>query len=248
MLEASFFLQMKFVQVAGHKNLISKDFLVYKKFDQTECDFYQKTADLNLPWIPKYYGKCNGRCFEDLANSKSLDNGACHIILENLIYNLKSPVLADIKLGSVLYDHNASEEKKARMILKSRSSTSSSLSLRICGVYTPEVQLDSKFGYSLTAEDFVSRGLTQLLNKVSTEVIKRLIAKVKTIRDDYYLLNKLECYSSSLFIIIQDEEVDIRLIDFCHSFVKDHHVDKNVLDGLEFMIALVTSYLELYRR
>ena len=39
----------------------------------------------------------------------------------------------DIKLGSVLYAQDATEEKKTRMIKVSQETTSGSLRLRICG-------------------------------------------------------------------------------------------------------------------
>jgi Inositol polyphosphate kinase len=59
-------------------------------------------------------------------------------------------------------------------------------------------------------------------------------------------LKKLECYSSSLFVIIEGDQIDMKMIDFCHSFVRnDEYNDSNVLDGFESLMTCLSKYLVL---
>lgn len=62
----------------------------------------------------------------DLADTQS-------IVLENLTYGFGRPSVLDAKLGTVLYDADASEEKKARMIKKAQETTTGKVGLRFTG-------------------------------------------------------------------------------------------------------------------
>ena len=55
------------------------------------------------------------------------------LVLENLSYPFEKPNILDIKLGRELYDEDATEEKKARMIKKARESTSYTTGVRLTG-------------------------------------------------------------------------------------------------------------------
>ena len=57
-----------------------------------------------------------------------------YIVLENLLQGYKSPNVLDIKLGKVLYDQHASQEKKARLEAVSNKTTSGLLGARVCGM------------------------------------------------------------------------------------------------------------------
>lgn len=54
-------------------------------------------------------------------------------MLENLTYGYLHPSVLDAKLGTVLYDENATEEKKARMIKKAAETTTGQVGLRLTG-------------------------------------------------------------------------------------------------------------------
>ncbi|CCE62400.1 hypothetical protein TPHA_0C02470 [Tetrapisispora phaffii CBS 4417] len=56
------------------------------------------------------------------------------IVLENLLHGYSKPNIMDIKLGKILYDENASPEKKIRLQEVSDSTTSGSMGFRICGM------------------------------------------------------------------------------------------------------------------
>lgn len=70
---------------------------------------------------------------QELNNSASTANKK-YLVLENLLNGFKKPNVMDIKLGKILYDENATEEKKLRLQLVSKTTTSGSLGFRICGM------------------------------------------------------------------------------------------------------------------
>lgn len=54
-------------------------------------------------------------------------------MLENLTYGYQHPSVLDAKLGTVLHDAHASEEKKARMVKKAAETTTGQVGLRLTG-------------------------------------------------------------------------------------------------------------------
>lgn len=72
---------------------------------------------------------------DDGSRENSTDiGGEKYIVLENLLHGFSQPNVLDVKLGKVLYDENASDEKKERLKQVSRTTTSGSLGFRICGM------------------------------------------------------------------------------------------------------------------
>ena len=55
------------------------------------------------------------------------------IVLQNLSAPYVHPCILDIKLGTVLYDRDASEEKKARMEKRAKEGTSFETGVRMTG-------------------------------------------------------------------------------------------------------------------
>lgn len=55
------------------------------------------------------------------------------LVLENLTYRFVRPNVLDIKLGTQLFDEDASEEKKARMLKAAAASTSAETGIRLTG-------------------------------------------------------------------------------------------------------------------
>ncbi|KAL6927547.1 hypothetical protein ACO0SA_004169 [Hanseniaspora valbyensis] len=56
------------------------------------------------------------------------------VVLENLLSGYSKPNVLDIKLGSILHDKDASEEKIQRLNTVSNSTTSGPFGLRVCGM------------------------------------------------------------------------------------------------------------------
>ena len=61
-------------------------------------------------------------------------------MLENLSHRFSKPNILDIKLGTKLFDDEASEEKKARMIQKAKDTTSLETGMRLTGFQVSSVQ------------------------------------------------------------------------------------------------------------
>ncbi|KAI8375290.1 hypothetical protein EDC96DRAFT_496717 [Choanephora cucurbitarum] len=138
-------------QVAGHDKLMSipsNDLILIKPCTKKEYDFYQDA--LNFPdfleLIPECYGTLRAatekeitmlESSEELSETIKIDttqNDMQNLCLENILHGFTRPCILDLKMGSLLYDNTATEEKRQRMIQHSLTTTSSALGLRICGM------------------------------------------------------------------------------------------------------------------
>lgn len=147
-----------------------------------------------------------------------------YLVLENLLYGFRSPNILDVKLGKVLYDETASEEKKKRLQRVSTETTSGKLGFRICGMkieanscledinsdhYQAEddnyVFVNKMYGRSLTQENVLD-GFKLFLNNnhLSTKRKRQLIE---------LFLQRLQLFYNTLL----DEE--IRLISSSLLFI-----------------------------
>jgi 1D-myo-inositol-tetrakisphosphate 5-kinase/inositol-polyphosphate multikinase len=118
-------------QVAGHAGQLfchSEPGKVVKFCERKEREFYEALFETEAeipwktalrPWLPAYYGT---------------SDGGRAVILENLVHSFTNPSIVDIKLGAVLHDVEASEDKKQRLAKVSAETTSGSMGLRICGM------------------------------------------------------------------------------------------------------------------
>ncbi|KAG8217054.1 hypothetical protein J3R82DRAFT_4938 [Butyriboletus roseoflavus] len=98
-------------------------------------------------------------CSLDNTNDTALSNiPSQSLVLQNLLYGYRKPCVLDVKLGTVLYDDDASEEKKARMIKKAAETTTLQTGVRLTGFqvysnHSPDPIVYGKaYGYSLNAE------------------------------------------------------------------------------------------------
>lgn len=171
--------------VAGHQGVCSDESgaLVVKPCTQAEIDFYQSTSSGHAAFqkfIPTFMGTltAGGLGSENAdgsaaiavageeaqigtAQGRKLDTDVS-IVLENVTAGFKKPNVIDLKLGSQLWDQDATEEKKQRMDDVSRTTTSGSLGFRIAGmrIYRPSGRPEDigKFSENIdsTEEDYLS--------------------------------------------------------------------------------------------
>jgi hypothetical protein len=93
-----------------------------------------------------------------------------------------------------------------------------------------------EFGKSRTLEDafkvFLTGGDGVIRNDVAKRLIERIDGLIKAMRDT----DGLSLYSSSLLIVYEGtkggDEIDVRLIDFAHSYWQGGLADDGVLFGL----------------
>ncbi|CCM04564.1 uncharacterized protein FIBRA_06745 [Fibroporia radiculosa] len=147
-------------QVGGHPGLmITQDgSLLIKPALPKEVAFYQAIASdpglsLLRPFVSDFYGI--------LRLEGQLAAGGGSIVLENLSYTFSKPNIIDIKLGTVLYDDDASPAKRARMEKAARDTTSAETGMRLtgCQVYNlatnKPVMVDRAYGKSLKPSDLL---------------------------------------------------------------------------------------------
>ncbi|KAI5990883.1 hypothetical protein EDD15DRAFT_1133704 [Pisolithus albus] len=175
-------------QVGGHAGVQTTEdgSLLLKPALPRELEFYQlirdgvspgidaATATASglkplLPWIPKFLGvlSVGNHLVENLPEMTAVRdlpvfiqaNGTTTtIVLENLTYGFRKPCILDVKLGTILYDEDASPEKKERMIHTAASTTSLSTGVRLTGfqVYANDHPLPEltpkKYGKTITPE------------------------------------------------------------------------------------------------
>ncbi|KAH9179751.1 hypothetical protein EDB89DRAFT_1841720 [Lactarius sanguifluus] len=134
-------------QVGGHKGIqTSHDgALLFKPALPHELQFYQNSlADPALAslrqWIPTYLGtlRLEGQMTADgLANVEGIPEGKkdeCSLlVIENAAHGFLKPNILDIKLGTELYEEDASPEKKERMQNTARRTTSGDTGVCLTG-------------------------------------------------------------------------------------------------------------------
>ncbi|KAH8100309.1 SAICAR synthase-like protein [Cristinia sonorae] len=173
-------------QVGGHAGVLTSEGgdMIIKPALPVEIDFYQSVgsdpafAPLR-PFIPKFYGtlKLEGTLVpEGKANSTApVEIDLTHlrptkddrrdkesIVLENLTMRFAKPNIMDIKLGTILYDEDATPEKKARMEKTAKETTSFETGVRITGFQVQDlttgtaVNTPREYGKSLKKEQLPS--------------------------------------------------------------------------------------------
>jgi hypothetical protein len=141
-------------QVAGHEGVMRSGSLIIKPCTQAEIDFYalaNQTAPLFAAWMPTYMGQLtlnkpgqttawgtivaeDGVLTEEPSSLLESDKFEQAIVLENLEWGFRRPSVLDVKLGRVLTDEHAVEEKRIRLHKSSLSTTSWDHHLRLTGM------------------------------------------------------------------------------------------------------------------
>ncbi|SCU89556.1 LAME_0E04236g1_1 [Lachancea meyersii CBS 8951] len=228
---------------------------------------HEDNGDVDLQsWMPAFLGTLTLGVSENVSEhaiSRSADpelpkivqslqnepSSAAHrnkpiIVLENLLQSFKSPNILDVKLGKVLHDDLASEDKKLRLQKVSSDTTSGSLGFRICGLKIQKnsqlhcldpdfckadedgyVAVNKFYGRSLTARTikdafelyFAHDALSQQRRNLLYEVFqKRLMLLYNT------LLNEdVRLISSSLLFIYEGDLESWEELDDKHNLLRD---------------------------
>ncbi|WRT68814.1 uncharacterized protein IL334_005794 [Kwoniella shivajii] len=137
-------------QVAGHEGVMSdaSGSLVIKPALPREIAFYQMLNSASRedsirqlkPFIPKFFGtlRLEGQLSSsgDLQKAEGKEQVPESVVIENLSYAFAHPNILDVKLGTVLYGPDASEEKKSRMDKQARETTTHETGIRLTGCQT----------------------------------------------------------------------------------------------------------------
>ncbi|KAH7105787.1 SAICAR synthase-like protein [Auriculariales sp. MPI-PUGE-AT-0066] len=163
-------------QVGGHPGILNSQdgSLIIKPCLAPELAFYQQiAADPTLqrlrPFAPKFFGtlqlqgqiKSTDGATEPISvvPVAAVEQEKESIVLENISVAFTKPAIIDIKLGTVLAEETASEEKRVRMEKTARETTSWETGVRLTGfqVYNHDTDAfdtaDKKYGKSIKPAD-----------------------------------------------------------------------------------------------
>ncbi|KWU43964.1 SAICAR synthase-like protein, partial [Rhodotorula sp. JG-1b] len=164
-------------QVGGHADTILASPLssstLIKPASERELAFYQSLGpslaggDFVQTWTPAFYGTLKAHAPPAAAAAAAATPGAPAstpappdmLVLENLTHRFQRPNVLDIKLGTQLYDEDASDEKRERMQRASEASTSGTTGIRLTGFQVwnhatqTYVQTEKAFGKSLAVDE-----------------------------------------------------------------------------------------------
>ncbi|CAF0996368.1 unnamed protein product [Adineta steineri] len=246
-------------QVAGH---------FYGK-SKTKFGFLQQrsTGDVLKPLIDKRRGPREQQFYVDIFSKEAPESfrslrpcvttllgtyeydGMNYLILENVIQPFIHPCAADIKVGRITYDLEATAEKIERCHQKFAPVSEIGFQLLGWQIYNPT---DNSYEYrnkvcgrSLTKEEVIHAiahfyGAPKLNYR---RIIRSVLERLTTLEDVMSKLYGFVFIATSLLIVYEGDQtekneakVDVRLIDFAHVFkVEGAHAnqsDENFLFGL----------------
>ena len=260
--------------VGGHKiNLmLNENDLIIKSTNDFELDFYSSVNQSHpiFSHIPKFYGTLQ-LTNDNVTSSDNNDDSYIDdisipkkaIVIENFCDYFSIPNILDLKLGKVLHDEFANEEKANKMKLASLNTTSNETGIRFTGFKVWNTNrndydiIDKAYGKSLKPEN-LPEGLSKFLSINSLPlnylniILKNLIHDLEILRDDI-LKMPFKAIGTSLLIIYEadienfheDDCVIVKLIDFAHTRLisnKDEIPDHNILFGINYFLELLYNF------
>jgi len=221
---------------------------ICKPFSQREFSFYQ-SAQNNVfkPFIPGFYGPLRVKDHD-------------YIELGDLLDGIKSPCIADIKLGNHLkrgiVDYHVDNHEQ--QLEKSMKCTSGQLYFRIVGlqIYQPGtrnfLKKDGLWGRQLSKET-VKDGLKQFFHNgqsMRKEVIKLFEEKLQELIKCFREQRLFRFYACSLMFVYEGDvmlpsKVEMKMIDFEHAYeVLDGGRDEGFLTGLQNLASYFCTLID----
>jgi hypothetical protein len=167
---------------AGHAGVMRSGSLIIKPCTQAEIEFYAEAYQSQpafATWMPTYMGQLTlnkpgtpvkgggGGVVGGLGLESERFEQA--VVLENLEWGFRRPSVLDIKLGKVLTDEKASEEKRLRLEKVSIGTTSWDNHIRLAGMRVLPLfrgLIDERYGIQQTAN-------TQFIPKHTDELSRQ---------------------------------------------------------------------------
>ncbi|KAK7101128.1 hypothetical protein V1264_023967 [Littorina saxatilis] len=222
-------------QVAGQSLVFRYDrHTICKSLIPREHQFYKTLPDVLIPHVPEYRGvvdiPLNGgeenggeaaeggathplttrRLLDKVARPSQADDNVYHfILLENIVADLKRPCILDLKMGTRQHGDDAPAPKVAYQVNKCRTTTSSQLGVRMCGMkmYQPTageyVQVDKAEGRRLGKDGFREAMRNFLFNgrHIRRDLIPSLLHRLRNLQTAIAELPSYRFYSSSLLVV-----------------------------------------------
>ncbi|CAF1121870.1 unnamed protein product [Adineta steineri] len=233
------------------------------------------------PFITEVRGKCEWRFYSDAFSDQAPENFCAlrpflaaplgiyqyneinYLVLENIVQKFVHPCIADIKIGRITYDFQASKEDIEKCHRRYPPLNEVGFQLLGWQNYNSRKNLydyhDKNCGRSLTKEEIIY-AIAHFYGAPRSDhrKIVRLVLERLTILE--HIMTKqqgLVFISSSLLIVYEGEndneinlssepKFDIRVIDLCKVFKVEQYVDQTGLDD-NFLYGL-RSYMNYLRR
>ncbi|KAI8816075.1 uncharacterized protein EV422DRAFT_547247 [Fimicolochytrium jonesii] len=248
-------------QIAGHAGQILSlpNGLIAKVCPIKEKHFYEHVfhsprADLVAfqTIIPKYAG-VPADIPPPTTPTGEIDTTKAVIQAQDVLRPFTNPSVADIKIGTRLYGTEADAAKQARMEHQAAITTSGATGLRICGTRVfrrsdqTSVVHDRTFGRALTVKTLPS-GVDEFFSAADIPDAtqkRKLVEKVAAaLRAVLAVLEKacVRLYGASLLVVYgDDDEVDVKIIDFAHSHVEEETEgpDEGAVFGVKYLIRIL---------
>ncbi|XP_022654228.1 uncharacterized protein LOC111247506 [Varroa destructor] len=164
-------------------------------------------------------------------------NSVCYIKLEDLCKGFQQPCIADIKIGRVTYDPEASVEKIEQSMNKYPAQWD--IGYRILGMRVFEQGIchvyDADYGLQQTPKSVPEAIKT--FTSANPACVPLIIDELQRIMDWFLIQKRFSFYSSSILFVYDAVELrcSVKLIDFAHVF-PTKTADGNYLFGLRNLI------------
>lgn len=159
-------------------------------------------------------------------------NGYDYLELQNLSASFSNPSMADIKIGKVTYDPNASETKIQRA---TAWKALPEVGFCFLGIKrNQEAKIDKKFCRSLKVDEvYKCFELFLPMDCSRIEVVDNFILQLDKLISWFERQDGVQFYSSSLLMVYcsKTNQTIMKMIDFAHVFYEPNKIDENYLFG-----------------
>ncbi|KAJ2722040.1 hypothetical protein GGI07_003574 [Coemansia sp. Benny D115] len=261
-------------QVAGHSGIIvSEDGkMLLKPMVEREKDFYEivnQNARLK-EFFPEYHGTvklAKGTSEENEENAKFAHNPSdkktqvadTYICINNEVNGFKNVCMIDVKIGTQLYDIDATPEKQAKMQAKANERTTCIIGTSISGMIIhgdPDVDKQKLLAFNVS--EYKNEGLGRFFKaaeeKVGADYRRLLLDRCIEWAMEYreaVQKSEIRMYGGSLLLAYDvckkriesagaEGTFSFKAIDFAHShWVPGQGVDEQYLFGLNHFIRIL---------
>jgi hypothetical protein len=204
-------------QVAGHGGILQlPNGSLIKGSTDVELNFYKAVKDCNLP-LKKFMPDCYNFDpeFKQIEEQYLAGKDGCFINMQNLLSNYHNPNVIDIKLGTKLYDDNADEMKKQKMIAMANNTTSAATGIQISALQIfdkPEQRIKKigkTYGKMLTVDN-LPHALLRFFYNITEPVYKNSIYSNEEELDKTFLNREPSNYTVGFFKAILAQIYELR--------------------------------------
>lgn len=241
-------------QGGGHgkiRKISGKESAIAKPAVNRERAFYRKiqcTAMQSI--VPGYFGSFTS-------------GGDSWIMLRDLTAGMSSPCIADVKLGSRMYELNAPADKKARQISRAMKTTAKTHCVRCIDICIREAgnvvrRWGKNEGANMSGGELKETIRLFIPGKRRAEFAKLISGVRDTLELALEKMPGMRLYSASLLIVYdgdcETKPMTIKIIDFAHAYtdivaeggdISDESYDDNAIEGLDNMLSFTQDEQEI---